>query len=490
MADDTTTRRQHRQGRPPAKRSGGTGSGARPGGGRPARASGGSGASGRRRALERPVRRRERPAGGVERTGPAVATPVRAPRGGTGGAQRGRGGSRRARAADRVRDVGPRPVARRRTARPQGSAERWPQPRSGRARRRGATASDAPERGGGFGPYAVDRRDEDDPRAARHAAPRRRRARRTGGRARSVRRCAPSASGTDRRTPKPRQSRAAPSRERPGAAAGASAARPTCSRSWPGSPAATPTVPSARSWPRPTPSPHDREREALRILRPLREQLPDSPSVRELTGLCQYRIGNYAAAAKELEAYADLSDSVDQHPVLMDCYRAQRRWRKVEELWQELAAVSPSARARGRGPHRLRRRARRPGPPARGARACCASGPSGSRSRRSTTCGSGTRSPTSRSGPATSPGPASCSTEVRARRPVVRRRRRAPRRASDELSHPRRRVAPSVLDLATLPRTRRSASRDRVHRRKSMPSTSAKPSACERRVAEPVESPA
>ena len=88
---------------------------------------------------------------------------------------------------------------------------------------------------------------------------------------------------------------------------------------------------------------HDREREALRILRPLREQLPDSPSVRELMGLAQYRIGNYAAAAKELEAYADLSDSVDQHPVLMDCYRAQRRWRKVEELWLELAAVSPSA---------------------------------------------------------------------------------------------------------------------------------------------------
>jgi len=50
---------------------------------------------------------------------------------------------------------------------------------------------------------------------------------------------------------------------------------------------------------------HDRERETLRILRPIREQLPDSPSVRELAGLAQYRIGNYAAAAKELEAYAD-----------------------------------------------------------------------------------------------------------------------------------------------------------------------------------------
>lgn len=87
---------------------------------------------------------------------------------------------------------------------------------------------------------------------------------------------------------------------------------------------------------------HDRDREALRILRPLRDQLPDSPSVRELVGLCQYRIGNYNAAVKELEAYAELSDAVDQNPVLMDCYRAQRRWRKVETAWEELAAVSPS----------------------------------------------------------------------------------------------------------------------------------------------------
>jgi tetratricopeptide (TPR) repeat protein len=88
---------------------------------------------------------------------------------------------------------------------------------------------------------------------------------------------------------------------------------------------------------------NDREREALRLLRPLRDQLPDSPSVRELTGLVQYRLGNYAAAAKELEAYAELSDAVDQNPVLMDCYRAQRRWRKVADLWTELAAVSPNA---------------------------------------------------------------------------------------------------------------------------------------------------
>jgi len=87
----------------------------------------------------------------------------------------------------------------------------------------------------------------------------------------------------------------------------------------------------------------DHERDALRMLRPLRDALPDAPSVRELLGLTQYRLGHYAAAATELEAFAELSRSVAQHPVLMDCYRAQRRWRKVDECWRELTAASPGA---------------------------------------------------------------------------------------------------------------------------------------------------
>jgi tetratricopeptide (TPR) repeat protein len=88
---------------------------------------------------------------------------------------------------------------------------------------------------------------------------------------------------------------------------------------------------------------HERDRRALRTLRELRDAVPDSPSVRELLGLTQYRLGNYRAAAKELEAFIELTGSVEQHPVLMDCYRAQHRWAKVEQLWQELAAASPSA---------------------------------------------------------------------------------------------------------------------------------------------------
>jgi tetratricopeptide (TPR) repeat protein len=88
---------------------------------------------------------------------------------------------------------------------------------------------------------------------------------------------------------------------------------------------------------------HDRDRQAARTLREVRDALPDSASVRELLGLTQYRLGNYRAAAKELEAFYELTGSVDQHPVRMDCYRAQHRWSKVAALWEELAAASPSA---------------------------------------------------------------------------------------------------------------------------------------------------
>jgi tetratricopeptide (TPR) repeat protein len=78
-------------------------------------------------------------------------------------------------------------------------------------------------------------------------------------------------------------------------------------------------------------------------LRRVRTPLADAPSVRELCGLAQYRLGNYRAAAKELEAFVSLTDAVDQHPVLMDCYRAQRRWARVENLWADLSTASPSA---------------------------------------------------------------------------------------------------------------------------------------------------
>jgi tetratricopeptide (TPR) repeat protein len=88
---------------------------------------------------------------------------------------------------------------------------------------------------------------------------------------------------------------------------------------------------------------HERFGDAARVLKKLSDEAPTVAAVRELYGLTLYRQGKWKAAAKELEAFRLLADSVDQHPVLADCYRAMRQWDMVDELWRELGAVSPGA---------------------------------------------------------------------------------------------------------------------------------------------------
>lgn len=84
--------------------------------------------------------------------------------------------------------------------------------------------------------------------------------------------------------------------------------------------------------------------DARSILRPIVTEVPASPTARELLGLVQYRLGHYGEAAKQLEAYYELvPGSVEHHPVLADCYRAKRRYSRVDQLWTELREVSPSA---------------------------------------------------------------------------------------------------------------------------------------------------
>jgi len=86
-----------------------------------------------------------------------------------------------------------------------------------------------------------------------------------------------------------------------------------------------------------------RAQDAWRILRPLAEEAPEAAAIRELAGLSLYRLGRWKQAINHLEAFARLTDSVEQHPVLADSYRALGRHAKVETLWNELRAVSPGA---------------------------------------------------------------------------------------------------------------------------------------------------
>jgi tetratricopeptide (TPR) repeat protein len=93
----------------------------------------------------------------------------------------------------------------------------------------------------------------------------------------------------------------------------------------------------------------DRYQDARRILAPLATEAPGAAAVRELYGLTLYRLDRWKQAAVELEAYRALTGSVDQLPVLADCYRALRKYGKVDELWEELRAASPSAAAVAEG---------------------------------------------------------------------------------------------------------------------------------------------
>ena len=73
----------------------------------------------------------------------------------------------------------------------------------------------------------------------------------------------------------------------------------------------------------------------LRVARQVRGFMPDDD------GMALYRAGRWAEAARHLEAFRALTGSVEQHPVLADCYRALRRFPKVDALWEELRAASP-----------------------------------------------------------------------------------------------------------------------------------------------------
>jgi tetratricopeptide (TPR) repeat protein len=83
--------------------------------------------------------------------------------------------------------------------------------------------------------------------------------------------------------------------------------------------------------------------DARRILTALASQFPALPEVRELKGLSNYRLGRWAEALADLEAFGHMTGSTEQHPVRMDCARALGRRDEVDSLWAELREASPDA---------------------------------------------------------------------------------------------------------------------------------------------------
>ena len=158
--------------------------------------------------------------------------------------------------------------------------------------------------------------------------------------------------------------------------------------------------------------------EARQLLAPIVQEVPELAEGRELYGLTLYRLGRWKEAARELDAFVELSGgSTEQHPVLADCRRALRQYREVDRLWEELRESSPSGALVTEG------RIVTAGSLAdRGDLAAalfdCSRRDSGSRSARwITTCGVPMRWQTCTSAPATCPRRDRCST--RSRRPIL-----------------------------------------------------------------------
>ncbi|MEY2765751.1 MAG: hypothetical protein RL552_656, partial [Actinomycetota bacterium] len=86
----------------------------------------------------------------------------------------------------------------------------------------------------------------------------------------------------------------------------------------------------------------ERYREALAVLKPVLEDLWLINDVRVLAGRLEYRSQHWKAAAEHLE-FARSSDRADMTnmPVLIDCYRALKRYEIVEQLWTEMKEHSP-----------------------------------------------------------------------------------------------------------------------------------------------------
>jgi tetratricopeptide (TPR) repeat protein len=89
----------------------------------------------------------------------------------------------------------------------------------------------------------------------------------------------------------------------------------------------------------------DRERysDVRSILRDVVVLHPDAATARELMGLSYYRMGRFKLAIEHLEAHRVLANSAIHLPILADCFRALRRYGKVDDLWAEIREKSPSA---------------------------------------------------------------------------------------------------------------------------------------------------
>ena len=140
--------------------------------------------------------------------------------------------------------------------------------------------------------------------------------------------------------------------------------------------------------------------------------------MQEVAGLAAYRSGRWREASRHLTTFGTLTDSSTHLPELMDCQRALHKPKKVAELWTELRQSSPDPDVLAEGRIVAASSLAETGD-LNGAIAMLATAGASKMLRNppNGTCASGTCSPTSTSGRATSRGPANTSSGCAGRIP-------------------------------------------------------------------------
>lgn len=82
--------------------------------------------------------------------------------------------------------------------------------------------------------------------------------------------------------------------------------------------------------------------DARRMVQSVLRDAPNVAMAHEVAGLAFYGTGQWRKAVGELERARELDHSVRHHAVLMDSYRALRKYNVVSDLWAELKAASPA----------------------------------------------------------------------------------------------------------------------------------------------------
>ncbi len=90
---------------------------------------------------------------------------------------------------------------------------------------------------------------------------------------------------------------------------------------------------------------YDRKRweEALRLGRIVSDATPGVAAVRELTGLAAYRAERWTMARIHLKAHFAISGDPEHLPLVMDCDRANHKYRAVAKTYEELEEAEPTA---------------------------------------------------------------------------------------------------------------------------------------------------